>query len=57
MEKIRSNRSMTSLINISPDNVGAIRDGLNELGNAHYQFIELLEMITHQDLLLTAVAL
>ena len=25
---------MTSLINISPDNVGAIRDGLNELGNA-----------------------
>jgi hypothetical protein len=34
MEKIWKDRSMTALVNISPDNVLAIREGLNDLGNA-----------------------
>ena len=34
MEKIWEDRSMTALVNISSDNVLAIREGLNGLGNA-----------------------
>ena len=34
MEKIWKDRRMTALIDISRDNVQAIRDGLNDLGNA-----------------------
>tara|TARA_B100000925_G_scaffold133365_1_gene99701 strand:- start:61 stop:507 length:447 start_codon:yes stop_codon:yes gene_type:complete len=34
METIWKDRSMTSLVNISAENVFAIREGLNDLGNA-----------------------
>lgn len=34
METIWEDRSMTALVNISADNVLAIREGLNDLGNA-----------------------
>ena len=34
MEKIWKDRRMTALVNISVENVQAIRDGLNDLGNA-----------------------